>query len=95
MSHKFIVFDKGYNLYRQFAKWTAWKIWFVTRMEQNAVYHVNKVITDNTRKKEVKGVMQDQYITIGYENETETQSLKLRRIIYKADDGKLYVFITY
>ncbi|MEP6738527.1 MAG: transposase, partial [Chryseolinea sp.] len=75
-------------------KWTAQKIWFVTRMKQNAVYHVTKVITDNTRKKEANGVLKDQYITIGYKNETEAQRLKLRRITFKADDGKLYVFLT-
>ncbi len=92
--NSFIVFDKGYNLYHQFAKWTAQKIWFVTRMKQNAVYHVTKVITDNTRKKDARGVLKDQYITIGYKNETEAKRLKLRRITFNADDGKLYVFLT-
>jgi hypothetical protein len=93
-TNSFIVFDKGYNLYHQFAKWTAQKIWFVTRMKQNAVYHVTKVITDNTRKKEAKGVLKDQYISIGYKNGTEAERLKLRRITFTADDGKLYVFLT-
>ncbi len=63
-------------------------------MKQNAVYHVTKVITDNTRKKQAKGVLKDQYITIGYKNGTQAERLKLRRITFKADDGKLYVFLT-
>ena len=63
-SSSFIVFDKGYNLYPQFAKWTTEKIWFVTRMKQNALYHVTKVITDNTRKKDAKGVLKEQYSTL-------------------------------
>lgn len=93
-ANSFIVFDKGYNLYHQFAKWTAQKVWFVTRMKQNAVYHVTKVMTDNTRKKDAKGVLKDQYITIKYKNGTEAERLKPRRITFKADDGKLYVFLT-
>lgn len=93
-ANSFIVFDKAYNLYSQFAKWTTQKVWFVTRMKENAVFHVTKVITDNTRKKNVKGVLKDQYITVGYKVENETERLKLRRIIFKAEDKKTYVFIT-
>jgi len=36
----FLVFDKGYNLYSQYAKWTAEQVWFVIRMKDNAVFHV-------------------------------------------------------
>lgn len=38
--------------------------------------------------------MKDQYITIVYKNGTQAERLKLRRITFKADDGKLYVFLT-
>ena len=94
-ANSFIVFDKAYNHYSQFAKWTIKKIWFVTRMKDNAVYHVTKVITDKTKKKNAKGVLKDQYITVGYKNaHGETLRLKLRRLTVKAEDGKIYVFIT-
>ncbi len=94
-ANSFIVFDKAYNLYSQFAKWTTKKIWFVSRQKDNAVYHVTKVITDNTKKKNPKGVLKDQYITVGYKNtKGETLRLQLRRITFKAEDGKIYVFIT-
>lgn len=43
-----IVFDKGYTASRQFARWTREKIWFVTRMKDNADFHVTKVLTDRT-----------------------------------------------
>jgi hypothetical protein len=93
--NSWIVFDKGYNPFRQFAKWTNEKIWFVTRMKDNAVFHVTKVITDNTRKKKQKGVLKEQYITIAYtDGQQEERRLKLRRITYKAEDGKIYVFMT-
>jgi hypothetical protein len=94
-AESFIVFDKAYNLYRQFAKWTSQRVWFVTRMKDNAVYHVTKVITDKTKKKNAKGVIKEQYISMGYKNEQgKEHRLKLRRITFKADDGKVYVFIT-
>ena len=94
-SNSFIVFDKAYNLYSQFAKWTKQKIWFVTRMKDNAIFHVTKVIIDNTKKKNAKDILKEQYITIGHKNTNgEVLRLKLRRITFKAEDEKIYVFIT-
>lgn len=64
-------------------------------MKDNAVYHVTKVITDNTRKKKVpQGVLKEQYVTLGYKEDSEKQRLKLRGITFRAEDGKTYVFIT-
>lgn len=67
-SNSWIVFDKGYNPYRQFAKWTSERIWFVTRQRDNAVFHVCKVLKDNSRKLKQKGVIKEQIISIGYKN---------------------------
>lgn len=94
-AQSFVVFDKGYNQYSQFAKWTSQKVWFVTRMKSNAIFHVTKVITDKTKKKKAKGILKEQYITIGYKGEEkQKERLKLRRITFKAEDEKIYVFIT-
>jgi hypothetical protein len=41
-------------------------VWFVTRMKDNAIFHVTKVIVDNTRKKDSQGVLKEQYETIGF-----------------------------
>ena len=91
----FVVFDKAYNLYSQFDKWTKQKVWFVTRMKDNAVYHVTKVLVDKTKKKNAKEVIKEQLITVGYKNtQGDTIRVKLRRIVFIADDGKVYVFIT-
>lgn len=60
----FIVFDKAYNVYLQFAQWSSEQIWFVTRMKKNAVFHVRKVIIDNTKKKNAKGVLKEQYVSL-------------------------------
>lgn len=31
--NSWLVFDKAYNVYHQFSKWTTQKIWFVTQMK--------------------------------------------------------------
>jgi hypothetical protein len=93
--HSFIVFDKAYNVYSQFDKWTKEQIWFVTRMKDNAVYHVCKVLVDNTKKKNAKGLLKEQLVTVGYKDKDKNEiRVKLRRIEYKADDGRIYVFLT-
>src|ERR1043165_5239093 len=94
-ANSWLVFDKAYTVYEQFAKWTGQKIWFVSRMKDNAVYHVTKVLIDNTRNHNAKGVLKEQYITVAVKkNGIEVERLKLRRITYKSDDDKIYVFVT-
>ena len=94
-ANSFVVFDKAYNVYEQFAKWSKEKIWFVTRMKDNAVYHVTKVLVDRTKKKNAKGVVKEQIITVGYkENKGQEQRLTLRRIVFITDDGKQYEYLT-
>ncbi len=94
-SGNFVVFDKAYNDYRQFAEWTQNEVWFVTRMKDNALFHVTKVITDHTKDKKATGVLKEQYITLIYkETDKSEQKLKLRRITFKDDEGRIYYFIT-
>jgi len=94
-ANSWLVFDKAYNVYEQFAKWTDQKIWFVTRMKDNADYHVTKVLVDRTKRKIATGVLKEQYVTVAVKQRgSVTQRLKLRRITFKSEDGKLYVFIT-
>jgi hypothetical protein len=94
-ANSWLVFDKAYMVYHQFAKWTNEKIWFVTRMKDNADYHVTKVLMDKTKRKNATGVLKEQYITVAVkQNGTVVQRLKLRRITFKTKEGKVYVFIT-
>ena len=91
----FIVFDKAYNYYMQFDRWTKKNIWFVTRMKDNAVYHVTKVISDKIRKKNAKGVIKEQYILLTYKDyQGDEHKIMLRRITYKDEKGRIYYFIT-
>lgn len=94
-ANSWLVFDKAYTVYHQFAKWTDQKIWFVTRMKDNADFHVTKVMIDKTKKKAVKGVLKEQYITVAVkQGALVIQRLKLRRITFKTEEGKIYVFVT-
>lgn len=94
-ANSWLVFDKAYTVYHQFAKWTEQKIWFVTRMKDNADYHVTKVMVDKTKKKKTKGVLKEQYITVAVkQNGVVVKRLKLRRVTFKTEEGKLYVFVT-
>jgi hypothetical protein len=94
-ANSWLVFDKAYTVYYQFAKWTTQKIWFVTRMKDNADFHVTKVLVDKTKKKNIKGVLKEQYITVAVkQNGTVIERLKLRRILFKTEEGKLYAFVT-
>ena len=94
-ANSFMVFDKAYNLYSQFDKWTKQKIWFVTRMKDNAVYHVTKVLLDKTKKKNPTGVVKEQLVTVGYKDALgNIIRVKLRRITFTSDDGKQYIFLT-
>lgn len=93
--NSWIVFDKAYTTYHQFAKWTAQKVWFVTRERGNADFHVTKVIVDKTRKRNAKGVLKEQFVTVGVkQNGIVVERLKLRRVSFRTGEGKVYVFLT-
>lgn len=92
--NSYIVMDKAYNVYAQFDKWTKSQIWFVTRMKTNAKYHVIKVLQDYSKKANRKGVLKEQIISIGYKQLGEEIRLRLRRIEYRDEQGRLYVFLT-
>jgi hypothetical protein len=90
-----LVFDKAYTVYEQFSKWTTEKIYFVTRMKDNADFHVTKVLVDKTKKKNAKGVLKEQYITVAVKQKgIVVERLKLRRITYRTEEGKEYIFVT-
>lgn len=93
--NSWIVFDKAYTTYHQFVKWTGQKVWFVTRERSNADFHVTKVIVDRTRKRNAKGVLKEQFVTVGVrQNGIVVERLKLRRITFQSEEGKVYVFLT-
>lgn len=92
-----VVFDKAYNHYKLFAKWTEKQIWFVTRMKDNAVYEVEQIVSENTIADGKAGVLKEEKVNLCYkenQKDKEFQKLSLRRITYRDDKGRMYVFIT-
>jgi hypothetical protein len=83
-----LVFDKAYNYYHQFARWTEDKIYFVTRQKSNAVYEVTKKVSSRRSKKNIAGVTREELIKISYKIQGEERTLPLRRICYQDEKNR-------
>jgi len=72
----FVVFDKGYLDYAQYARWDMQGVFFVTRQKENAIYEsLERFAID---EKDADRVMEDEVICI----EVEDKPLLLRRVFY-------------
>jgi hypothetical protein len=93
-SGSYLTFDKGYNNYRQFARFTENGIFFITRQKDNAVYTsvAEKILTNETPDE----VLKDEIIHQTYTDEKgKEQTVELRRIAWWDTTGKrVYEFIT-
>ncbi len=85
----FVVFDKAYNDYQQFAQWIDDDIYFVTRQKENARYTgiAEFDLSDTTSD----AVLKDERITVQKKDKT----VGLRRVAYwDANTNKVFEFIT-
>ena len=89
----FVVFDKAYNNYKRFAVWTKAKIYFVTRMKNNAVYEVVQTIREEPSAL-ILGVKKEEIIKLKYKEKKLENTLLQRRIVYLDEQLREYVFIT-
>jgi hypothetical protein len=89
--NSFVVFDKAYNKYKLFAEWTVRKLYFVTRMKDNAVYKVIKVIQEHNIN---TGVIREEKIKLEYKDGKQIKTVTLRRVTFIDDDNRRFVFIT-
>ncbi len=74
------VFDKGYNDYKAFKRFSDNETGFVTRLKDNAVYDVEEelFIEEHIHS----GVKEDTIIEINVKEGNEVKKLKLRRIVF-------------
>jgi len=89
----FITFDKAYNDYLQYNRFTDNGVWFVTLQKENAIYQIGEEydIPDNIDE----GVIKDEAIYLSYQEDGQEKKIKLRRIAYWADDRqRLLIFIS-
>jgi hypothetical protein len=93
-SGSMIAFDKAYNHYYQFAKWTEQSVFFVCRLKDNAKYEVQDVIFEQTLSEGASGVMKIEHIHLKYKQNKKTKTLCLRKVTYRDEKGRIYQFIT-
>lgn len=90
----YLTFDKGYNNYKCFARFTDNGIFFITRQKDNAVYTsvAETILTKDTPD----AVLKEEIIHQTYTDENgREQILELRRIAWWDAKGKrVYEFIT-
>lgn len=88
------VFDKGYVNYSTYKEWTDKGVYFVTRLNDNASYKVEKEIpVDYLDVASGEGVIKEQYIKVRLKG--SKTGLLLRLIIYKDHlTGKVLKFVT-
>jgi hypothetical protein len=89
-----IVFDKAYNWYFQFAKWTEADIFFVCRLKDNAKYEVQEVLFERELPEKQAGVMKVEHIHLQYKEDKKLKTLCLRKVTYRDEKGRIYQFIT-
>lgn len=87
-----ITFDKGYVDYATYEAFTQSKIWYVTRLKDNALYQARKEfdIPDTADS----GVLKDEEIVLLY-GENKQDKHRARRIAYwDSENERLFEFIT-
>lgn len=87
-----ITFDKGYVDYGKYEAFTQNKIWYVTRLKDNALYRAKEEyeIPDNADS----GVLKDEEIILYY-GENKKEKHRARRIAYWDNQNqRLFEFIT-
>ena len=89
-----IVFDKAYNWYLQFARWTQEGVFFVCRLKDNAKYEVIETLFEQALSENAAGVMKVEHIHLQYKEEKTQKTLCLRKVTYRDEKGRIYQFIT-
>jgi len=87
-----ITFDKGYVDYATYEAFTQSKIWYVTRLKDNAIYDAREEfdIPDDADS----GVLKDEEIVLFYGDNKQKQH-RARRIAYwDSENARLFEFIT-
>ncbi|GAO27909.1 IS4 family transposase [Geofilum rubicundum] len=87
-----ITFDKGYVDYGQYEAFTQKRIWYVTRLKDNALYRAKEEyeIPDNADS----GVLKDEEIILYY-GENKKENHRARRIAYWDNKNqRLFEFLT-
>jgi len=86
-----VVDDRAYNDYRLFGRWTSQKVYFVTKLKENAPYEVigEREVPQN------RNILKDQLIQFTDPASRERCPYPLRLIqVYDPDKNEVYFFLT-
>ena len=89
-----LVFDKGYNDYRHFQRFSDEKVTWVTRKRKNAVYKIleHRPVSEAQRS---RGVKKDRSILLGHHHHSNHPFVEARLIDFvDKESGKKFQFIT-
>jgi len=86
--HSMIVFDRAYNHYLQFARFTENKINFVCRLKKNTVYEVVQELYCQPKLDSEFGVLKEEHINLKYTENKNEKILCLRKVTYRDDKRK-------
>jgi len=84
-----VVMDKAYNDYGMFVAWTDNRVWFVTRMKDNALYRV----VERRSPPQRSNVREDQVIRLTGVNAEEKCPHLLRRIVVWNEEQKREIIL--
>ena len=85
--NSYVVFDKGYTDYSQYARFTEKNIYFVTRQKQNAKY--TSLSEFDLTDKVPDSILKDELIELSYKDkDNKLCTLTLRRVVYWDEKGK-------
>lgn len=79
-AHSMVVFDRAYNHYHQFAKFTQNQISFVCRLKKNAVYTVEEEMFSQVLNENQTGVFKEERIHLTYKTGKQNNPLCLRKV---------------
>jgi hypothetical protein len=87
-----LCFDKGYVDYAQYEVFIRKRIWYVTRLKDNALYRARKEfdIPDDADS----GVLKDEQIELSYGKNKSEKHLSGRIAYWDSTNGRLFEFIT-
>lgn len=90
----YVVFDKGYNNYRQFAAFGQAGIRFITRQKENAVY--SSVLECLHDAGSPDNILKEEVIEQAYKDgDGQPQVLRLRRLAWwDSEKGRVFVFLS-
>jgi hypothetical protein len=86
-----VVYDRGYNDFELFGKWTAQGVFFVTRMKENTLYEA----VGDRRPPRHSNILQDELIELTGYRARQKCPFPLRRIeVWDAQKNETLVFLT-